>query len=70
MLVKYMLFFLCMDYVGGVNMSLRTANKLTQAYPLLVLEQEAKILVVDQELLQYFHFYPVHTFKQEFSFEF
>jgi len=21
-----MLFFLCMDYVGGVNMSLRTAN--------------------------------------------
>jgi len=22
-----MLFFLCMDYVGGVNMSLRTANK-------------------------------------------
>jgi hypothetical protein len=27
-------------------------------------------LVVDQELLQYFHFYPVHTFKQEFSFEF
>lgn len=70
MWVKYMLFFLCMDYVGGVNMSLRTANKLPQAYPLLVLEQEAKILVVDQELLQYFHFYPVHTFKQEFSFEF
>jgi len=59
-----------MDYVGGVNMSLRTANKLPQGYPLLVLEQEAKILVVDQELLQYFHFYPVHTFKQEFSFEF
>ena len=38
-----MLFFLCMDYVGGVNMSLRTANKIPQAYPLLVLEQEAKI---------------------------
>jgi len=65
-----MLFFLCMDYVGGGNMSLRTANKLPQTYPLLVLEQEAKILVVDKELLQYFHFYLVHTFKQEFSFEF
>ena len=27
-----MLFFLCMDYVGGVNMSLRTANNRTRCY--------------------------------------
>ena len=37
-----MLFLLYVDYVGGVNMSIRTANKLPQAYPLLVLEQKLR----------------------------
>jgi len=33
-----MLFFLCMDYVGGVNMSLRTAN--SEEYP----EEESQLV--------------------------
>jgi hypothetical protein len=39
------------SYVGGINLSIRTTNKLLQAYSLLVLEQKLRILVVDQELL-------------------
>jgi hypothetical protein len=37
--------------VGGINVSITTAKKLPQAYPLLILEQKLRILVVDQELL-------------------
>ena len=31
-----------MEYVGGVNLSIRTVNKLPQAYPLLVPEQKLR----------------------------
>ena len=37
-----MLFLLYMECVGRINLSIRTANKLPQAYPLLVLEQKLR----------------------------